>query len=356
MSQKKIHFALVGCGRISTKHADAITRELKAHAKLVAVCDADGERASATGKAYKVPSYTDYHRMMKEHPEIDVVNVLTPSGDHATHVIDLSTYGKHIVVEKPMALGLADAEAMIRACDRAGVHLFVVKQNRYNLAVAQLKDALRADRLGKPVLGTVRVRWCRRQSYYDQDSWRGTWAKDGGVLANQASHHIDLLTWMLGDVESVFAYGATRLVNIETEDTAVAVLRFTSGALGIIEATTATRPTDLEGSLSVLGENASVVVGGFAVNELQTWNFADEEGSPKKKKVAEKPPNVYGFGHIAFLEGVIKSIRTGKMSAVDGLEGMKSLMLINAMYESMATGKEVRVFYRPRHLRLGQPA
>src|SRR5205814_6206791 len=162
-------------------------------------------------------------------------------------------YKKHIMVEKPMALTLTDADRMIAACDQAGIKLFVVKQNRFNVPVMKLREALEAGRFGRLVLGTVRVRWCRTQAYYDQDAWRGTWALDGGVLSNQASHHIDVLEWMMGDVDSVFAKSTTALVKIEAEDTAVVVLKFKSGALGVIEATTAARPRDLEGSVSILG-------------------------------------------------------------------------------------------------------
>ena len=163
---------------------------------------------------------------------------------------------------------------MIEACDKHGVKLFVVKQNRFNVPVVQLRKALDQGRFGKLIMGTVRVRWCRPQAYYDQDSWRGTWAYDGGVLTNQASHHVDLLEWMMGDVESVFAKSKHALADIEAEDTAVVILKFRNGALGVIEATTAIRPKDLEGSISILGETGSVEVGGFAVNEMKTWNFS----------------------------------------------------------------------------------
>src|SRR3954466_16028466 len=178
--------------------------------------------------------------------DIDAVAVLTPSGMHPQHAIACARAGKHVVVEKPMALRLQDGDDMIRACDEAGVKLFVVKQNRFNVSIVKAREALDAGRFGHLVLGTVRVRWCRDQEYYDQDAWRGTWALDGGVLSNQASHHVDLLQWMFGPVESVFAKTSTALGDIEAEDTAVVVLKFRSGALGIIEATTATRPVDLE--------------------------------------------------------------------------------------------------------------
>ena len=203
--------------------------------------------------------------------------MLTPSGAHCANVLDLVQYGRPLVVEKPLALRLEDADRMIEACDAHGVKLFVVHQNRYNPPIVKAREALEQGRFGRLVLGTVRLRWTRDQAYYDSESWRGTWAHDGGVFMNQAVHHIDMLTWFMGNVESVRSMAATRLVKIEAEDTGVAVLRFNSGALGVLEATTATRPKDLEGSISILGEKGSVVIGGFFMNELVTWNFADKQ-------------------------------------------------------------------------------
>jgi len=204
-------------------------------------------------------------------------------------------------------------------------------------------------------MGTVRVRWTRPQEYYDMDKWRGTWAMDGGVLSNQASHHIDLLEWMLGEVESVFAKSATALVDIEVEDTAVVILKFTNGALGIIEATTAARPKDLEGSISILGEHGTVEIGGFAVNELKTWNFtADLPGDQEvKEKYSVNPPDVYGFGHQVYYEHVVDCIDHDRHQLVDGLEGRKSLELISAIYESIETGQEVKLRFQPKECRLG---
>ena len=337
-----LKFALVGCGRIAQRHADLLGNRHIAQASLSAVCDEVRERAESMGAKYGVPAYTDMDEMMQKE-KVDVVSVLTPSGLHAAHVIRLAKHRKHIIVEKPMALDLDDADAMIAACDEAGIKLFVVKQNRYNVPVQKLRQALEAGRFGKLVLGTVRVRWCRTQDYYDQASWRGTWKMDGGVFANQASHHVDLLEWMMGGVESVYAKGATALVKIETEDTGVAILKFRNGALGIIEATTATRPKDLEGSISILGEKGTVEIGGFAVNEMKVWNFA--EPTPEDRDVLEKykqnPPNVYGFGHQAYLDHVVEAIVHDRPALVDGLEGRKSLELILSMYESIATGREV---------------
>ncbi|PXX97656.1 Gfo/Idh/MocA family protein [Halomonas sp. LBP4] len=350
-----LRFALVGCGRITVRHSELLGKGLVSGASLAAVCDVNEQKAAEIGGRYKVPYYCDMHEMMSRE-DVDVVVVLTESGNHANHVIDLAPYRRHIVVEKPMALTLPDAEAMIRACDLNGIKLFVVKQNRFNLPVRKLREALEAGRFGKLVMGTVRVRWCRPQAYYDQDAWRGTWALDGGVLTNQASHHIDLLEWMMGEVESVYALSHTALVDIETEDTAVVALRFANGALGLVEATTAIRPKDLEGSLSVLGEKGSVEIGGFAVNEIKHWNFVEpsEEDEEVLSKYSVNPPNVYGFGHKEYYEHVVDCIVNDTQQLVDGLEGRKSLELITAIYESVETGKEVRLRFRPMLCKLGQ--
>ncbi len=349
-----LKFGLIGCGRIAKRHSDLLGRDQIDGAKLIAVCDIQAGRAQVLGAEHSVPAYTDMDDMMSNE-DVDVVVVLTDSGSHAEHVVSLSSYGKHILVEKPMALTIDDADQMIRACDENGVRLFVVKQNRFNVPVVKLREALEAGRFGKMVLGTVRVRWSRDQLYYDQDSWRGTWAYDGGVLANQASHHVDLLEWMLGDVESVFAKSTTALVDIETEDTICVVLKFRNGALGIIEATTAIRPKDLEGSISILGEGGTVVIGGFAVNRMETWNFVEQVADDEDvlESYSVNPPNVYGFGHQAYYEHVVNAILTDTPQLVDGLAGRKSLELIHAIYESVETGEEVRLRFSPRLCRLG---
>jgi UDP-N-acetyl-2-amino-2-deoxyglucuronate dehydrogenase len=351
----ELNFALVGCGRIAKRHAELLGHRQIGNARLVAVCDLKPERAQALGKQFGVPAYADMHEMMRAQ-RVDVVSVLTESGLHADHVVALAPYKAHIVVEKPMALTLRDADRMIAACDQAGVKLFVVKQNRFNVPVVKLREALEAGRFGKLVLGTVRVRWCRPQSYYDQDSWRGTWAMDGGVLSNQASHHIDMLEWMMGEVDTVHAMSATALVDIEAEDTAVVTLRFQSGALGVIEATTATRPRDLEGSISVLGEKGSVEIAGFAVNEMRVWNFAAPLPGDAEvmQKYSVNPPNVYGFGHQAYYEHVVDCIANNRKHLVDGLEGRKSLELISAIYESIETGRAVQLRFNPNRCRLGE--
>lgn len=352
-----INFALLGCGRIAQRHADLLGSGQIAGAQLVAVCDTQRERAEAYGAKYGVPAF-DTPDALLAMPGIDIVSVLTPSGMHPDHTIAVATAGRHVLVEKPMALRLDDADRMIRACDAAGVKLFVVKQNRFNVPVVKAREALDAGRFGKLVLGTVRVRWCREQAYYDHDSWRGTWAEDGGVIANQASHHIDMLEWFMGDVESVHARMTTALVKIEAEDTAVATLKFKNGALGVIEATTAARPKDMEGSLSILGEKGAVEIAGFAVNKIRTWQFC--EPLPVDADVMEKfsvnPPNVYGFGHQAYYEHVVDCLADGRAALVDGLQGRRSLELISALYESVETGREVQMRFNPRHCRLGQAA
>jgi UDP-N-acetyl-2-amino-2-deoxyglucuronate dehydrogenase len=349
-----LNFALVGCGRIAKRHAELLGLGQIKGAKLAAACDLVEDKARKIGEQFSVPYYSDMHHLM-QNEKVDVVVVLTESGNHAKNVVDLAAYGKHIVVEKPMALTLDDADAMIQACDKFGAKLFVVKQNRFNVPVVKLREALEQGRFGKLVLGTVRVRWCRPQEYYDQAPWRGTWAMDGGVLTNQASHHVDMLEWMMGDVESVFARSATVLANIEAEDTAVVTLKFSNGALGVIEATTATRPKDLEGSISVLGEGGTVEIAGFAVNKMKTWDFV--EAMPGDADVMEKysvnPPNVYGFGHQAYYEYVVNCISNNGPHLVDGFVGRRSLELINAIYESIETGNEVYLRFRPKHGKLG---
>jgi predicted dehydrogenase len=292
----KVRFALVGCGNISKKHVQAIQDGIEG-AELAAVCDKVKARAEVYAKKFDIPCFTDAREMMRQAGDrIDIVNILTPSGLHVENVLELVEFHKPLVVEKPIALKLDEADRIIHACDRNGVKIFVVHQNRYNLPVIKAMEALEQGRFGKLVMGTVRLRWKRDQAYYDAEKWRGTWAYDGGVFTNQASHHIDMLTWFMGGVESVTAVGVTRLVNIECEDTGAAILRFNSGAIGIIEVTTATRPKDLEGSISILGEKGSVVIGGFFMNELQTWVFEDHQ--PIDDVIFEKyAKNPEGWGY-----------------------------------------------------------
>jgi predicted dehydrogenase len=349
-----LKFALLGCGKIAVRHANLLASGDIDGATLASVCDVNPAQAETFGKRYGVPFFIDVDEMMR-FVNPDVISVLTPGGSHAKNTIQLASYGKPIVVEKPMALTLDDADDMLAACDENGCKLFVVKQNRFNVPVLKLRAALEAGRFGRLVMGSVRVRWSRRQAYYDAAKWRGTWAEDGGVLANQASHHLDLLQWMMGDIESVKAMSRTALVDIEAEDTAIALLKFSGGALGVIEATTATRPVDLEGSLSILGEKGSVVIGGFAANEIVSWNFEDEseEDTRVREHFASNPPDDFGFGHRAYYEHIVSCLNGSSPAVVDGEEGRRSLELITALYESIETGREVEFPFQPKHCRLG---
>jgi predicted dehydrogenase len=349
--EKKIKFAIIGCGAISKKHLVSITRI--PDAQLVCVCDINGAMAKKVGEEYKVPYFTDPHKMAAE-CDFDVFSILIPSGTHAETVLDLIKYKKHFIVEKPISLKIEDADKMIQACDAEGVNIYVAQQNRFNTPIQKLKEAITSGRMGKLVLGSIKVRWCRTQDYYNEKPWRGTWEYDGGVLTNQASHHIDMLVWMMGEVESVMSMTTTRLVNIEAEDTGVVILRFKSGALGVIEATTAIRPKDLEGSISVLGEKGSVVIGGFFMNELVTWNFTDKKPLDDEMfAIYGKNPEGFAWNHTEFIKDVIASIKNKKKGLIDGLEGRKSLELINAIYESAETNKEVFLKFKPKRCKLG---
>jgi UDP-N-acetyl-2-amino-2-deoxyglucuronate dehydrogenase len=349
-----LKFALIGCGNIARKHAHVL-REHVDGATIGAFVDLDRSRAEKFSKEYGAPAFGSVPEMMRALGDgIDVFSVLTPSGTHAANVVDLAEYGRPIVVEKPLALRLDDADRMIEACDNHGVKLFVVHQNRYNVPIVKAREALQQGRFGRLVLGSIRLRWTRDQAYYDSESWRGTWEHDGGVFMNQAVHHIDMLTWFMGHVDSVRSLAATRLVKIECEDTGVAVIRFNSGALGVLEATTATRPRDLEGSLSILGEKGSVVIGGFFMNELVTWSFDHKQ--PIDDVIFErygKNPAGLGYNLGEYLRDVIAAIRGEKAAVVDGLEGRKSLELITALYESIETNADVQVRFRPSKCRLG---
>lgn len=349
-------FALIGCGRIAQKHAEILSSSQVEGCSLAAVCDLIPERARVLGEKHQVPWFKDLHKMMLSlGDQIDIVSILTPSGNHAECCFQLLKYRKHILVEKPISLNLSDSEKMIHACENAGVRLFIVKQNRFNIPVQKLHKAITNKRFGKIFLGTARMRWARKQSYYDLDEWRGTWAYDGGVFTNQASHYIDLLYWMLGDVQSVFAKSVTALANIEVEDTGIALLKFRCGALGVIEATTATRPNDLEGSISILGEKGTVEIDGFSLNKVKTWQFEDDHSleSEHLNLWHENPPNVYGFSHARFLNEVAKAIRADQPGPLEGKAGQKSLEIITAIYQSIEEGREVFIEQGVTSLKLG---
>lgn len=343
---------LIGCGRIAQRHAALLGENQIEGAQLCAVCDTIPVKAMLLAEKYDVAGYTSMDVMMREAVP-DIVSVLTPSGMHAEHVIHLAQFGKHIIVEKPIALTVSDADAMIQACDVMNIYLAVVKQNRYNLPIVQLKQVIINGRFGKLILGAVRVRWCRHQNYYDD--WHGSWAWAGGVLANQAIHHIDALLWMLGPIESVFGYSKTALAQAEVEDTLVAILRFQNGALGTVEATTCARPKDTEGSLSILGERGLVDIGGFALNKTLNWQFDPELPEDVAiRQYSENPPDVYGFGHRAFYNDVITHIQQGKEPPIGWKEGREALAVVTAIYESIETRRPIRVNLPTPHCRLGK--
>jgi UDP-N-acetyl-2-amino-2-deoxyglucuronate dehydrogenase len=351
---RKKRFAIVGCGTIAKKHVYTIHKYID-NAEIVAFCDIRSERAREFANQTSACAFSSIRDMMQSMSgDIDIVSVLTPSGLHCGNILELVRYQKPLVVEKPIALRLDDADKIIRACDAHGVKIFVVHQNRYNLPIVKAHEALKQGRFGKLVMGTVRLRWKRDQAYYDAADWRGTWTYDGGVFMNQASHHVDMLSWFMGDVESVSAIGVTRLLDIECEDTGAAILRFASGAIGVIEATTATRPKDLEGSISILGEKGSVVIGGFFMNELTTWEF--EEKQPIDDVIFEmstRNPDAWGYNLGEYLRDVIRSVENNRAGLVDGLEGRKSLELVSAIYESIETGREIALRFSPKRCKLG---
>ncbi len=338
--------ALVGCGRISKNHFEAIERI--EGLSLSAVSDSDESRAREAGARYDVPWFTSYDKMLAQAP-CDAVTVATPSGLHPQQGIAAARAGKHVISEKPMAISLAGADALVQACDAAGVHLFVVKQNRLNPAVQLLKRAVDNGRFGRLYVANCTVRWTRPQEYYDQAPWRGTWEFDGGAFMNQASHYVDLIQWLVGPVESVIAKTATLARRIETEDTGAAVLKFRNGALGVLEVTMLTHPRNLEGSITLLGEKGTVKIGGTAVNKVEHWSFADYDDDDKLVDAAStSPPTVYGFGHEGYYRNVLAVLRGEATPDTDGRAGRKSLELILGIYESAKTGREV-----PLPLRVG---
>ncbi|GAB6045535.1 Gfo/Idh/MocA family oxidoreductase [Caminibacter profundus] len=328
--RENLKIAIIGCGRISKKHLEAIKEN---DLELVAVCDINLERAKKIG----VPYYKDYKEMLKKE-DIDIISILTPSGMHYFHALDILEFKKHLIIEKPITLRYFEAEDLVDRAKKLGVKIFTVKQNRFNLPIKKLKEIIESKKLGEIFLATTRVRWARTQKYYDMDSWRGTWKLDGGVIANQAIHHLDLLLYLVGDIESIYAKSINAFAKIEAEDTAVATIRFKSGALGTFEATTATRPKDIEGSISVLGSKGMVEIGGFAANKIVKWEVEEEINV---KKFSQNPDNVYGYGHIEFYKDVIESIKTNKRGICEMEEGVKSVKVMNAMYESIEKNKEI---------------
>jgi UDP-N-acetyl-2-amino-2-deoxyglucuronate dehydrogenase len=331
--------ALVGCGRISMNHFDAI-RKVDG-LRLSAVSDADETRARAAGEALDVPWFASYADMLAK-AKSDVVTIATPSGLHSAHGVAAARAGKHVITEKPMAITLEQADALVDACDAAGVKLFVVKQNRLNPSVQLLKRAVDKGRFGRIYLANSTVRWNRPQDYYDAAPWRGTWEFDGGAFMNQASHYVDLIQWLVGPVESIVAKTATQARRIEAEDSGVAVLKFRNGALGVIEVNVLTHPRNWEGSLTIIGEKGTAKIGGTAVNKVEHWAFAEYDDDDKLvEAAATTPPSVYGFGHEGYYRNVLSVLRGEAQPETDGRAGRKSLEVILGIYESAKTGRDV---------------
>lgn len=338
-SEQAFAIALVGCGRISRNHFDAIRKV--AGLRLGAVCDSVEARAREAGEELGVPWFTNYATMLSK-GECDAVTVCTPSGLHAQHGAAAARAGKHVITEKPMAITLEQADALVQACDDAGVQLFVVKQNRLNPSVQLLKRAVDKGRFGRIYLANTTVRWNRPQEYYDSASWRGTWEFDGGAFMNQASHYVDLLQWLVGPVESVIAKTATQARRIEAEDSGVAVMRFRNGAIGVIEVNVLTYPRNWEGSITIVGEKGTAKIGGTAVNKVEHWTFAEYDDDDKLiEAAATNPPSVYGFGHEGYYRNVLAVLRGEAQPDTDGRAGRKSLELILGIYASAKSGRDV---------------
>ncbi|NDG40430.1 MAG: gfo/Idh/MocA family oxidoreductase [Betaproteobacteria bacterium] len=345
VTDRKLRFALVGCGRISANHLDALALHAE-RAELVAVCDSDPAALAAAVTRTGAQGFAQYAQMLAQAGSlgVDCVVLATPSGLHARQVTEAAQAGLHVMTEKPMATRWADGLAMVRACDEARVRLFVVKQNRRNRTLLLLRQAIQAGRFGRIYMVTVNVFWSRPQSYYDSAAWRGTWEFDGGAFMNQASHYIDLLDWMVGPVESVMAYTGTLARDIEVEDTGVAALRWRSGAMGSVNVTMLTHPKNLEGSITILGENGSVRVGGVAVNKIEHWAFAQpHEMDAGLDDASYQTTSVYGFGHPLYYDNVIRTLRGECEPETDGREGLKTLELLIAMYLSARDGKRVNL-------------
>jgi UDP-N-acetyl-2-amino-2-deoxyglucuronate dehydrogenase len=340
ITDRPIRFALAGCGRIANNHFGAFEQH-RDRAQLVAVCDVLPSPLEQAAKRTGARPYVSYQEML-EKSGADVIVLSTPSGLHPTQAIQAADAGKHVVTEKPMATRWADGKRMVSACDDAGVRLFVVKQNRRNATLQLLKRAVDKKRFGRIFMATINVFWTRPQEYYDSAKWRGTWEFDGGAFMNQASHYIDLLDWLIGPVESVQAYTATLARNIQVEDTGVMSVRWRSGALGSVSVTMLTYPQNLEGSITIIGETGTVRIGGLAVNEIQHWEFADQDPDDAKIKGASyETTSVYGFGHPLYYDNVIKVMRGEAEPETDGREGLRSLEILVATYLSARDGQRV---------------
>jgi len=340
INDRKIRIAVIGAGRIAKNHFGAIQQHTD-HLELSAVCDTNPERLKTASEEHGAPGYRSLKDLLTSNDKPDIVTLCTPSGLHPEQAILAAEHGVHVMTEKPMATRWQDGVRMVRACDEAGVHLFVVKQNRRNATLQLLKRAVSEKRFGRIHMVHMNVFWTRPQAYYDQDKWRGTWEFDGGAFMNQASHYVDLFDWLIGPVEKVQAMVSTHR-DIEVEDTGVLNVRWRNGALGSMAVTMLTYPKNLEGSITILGEKGSVRVGGVAVNDIQLWEFDEPRDYDEDVKAANyETTSVYGFGHPLYYKNVVDVMRGDAAPETDGREGLRSLELLIAAYLSARDGQTV---------------
>ncbi len=336
---QKIKIAVVGCGRISKNHFGSI-EQLDSEFELVAVCDNNPSVLVAHTTQYKVPGYLSLDELL-EKENLDLVTLCTPSGIHASQTIKAAKARVHVITEKPMATKWEDGLAMVKACDEAGVRLFVVKQNRRNSTLQLLKRAADEKRFGKIHMVHINVFWNRPQEYYDRASWSGTWDMDGGAFMNQATHYVDLLHWVVGPVEKVHAMTSTHR-DIDVEDTGVVNFKWRNGALGSMAVTMCTYPQNLEGSITILGGKGTVRIGGMAVNDIQEWSFSESRDYDGEVDNANyQTSSVYGFGHPPYFQNVADVLRGKAEPETDGREGLKSLELLISIYRSSRDCKEI---------------
>ena len=337
---QKVKLGLIGCGRISKNHLDAVSQIPEA--EFVAVCDCISDKAQKVAAEYGITKiYTDHHEMLKNE-ELDLVSICTPSGMHPQMGIDVANAKVNVLTEKPMAINIEAADRLIKACDDNHVKLFVVKQNRLNSTMQLLKRAIEKNRFGRIYMAQANVFWQRPQAYYDAEKWRGTWEFDGGAYMNQASHYVDAIYWLLGNVDSVSAFTATMARKIEAEDTGSAILQFRSGIIASINVTMLTYPKNFEGSITIIGEKGTVKVGGVAVNKIEKWEFDEYDDDDRiAMDTNYVPPNVYGFGHNPYYRNVADVLLGKAEPSTDGRDGRKSVEIIQAIYRSAKTGKKV---------------
>lgn len=336
-----VNFAIVGCGHIAHKHAEAVTKAEGAN--LVAVCDTDPSKMEPFIEQYNVKGYTQLSELLKN-DEVDVINICTPSGFHANIAVESANAKKHIVVEKPIAMTLEDTDAIINACKENNVKLSVVHPNRFRPVMIELKKAMDEQKLGKLSHANATVRWNRNDQYYKQAPWRGTKQFDGGVLMNQAIHNLDLILWLMGDVEEIYSMEATRLRDIESEDVSTGVIRFKNGALGIVEAATTIYPSNLEETISVFGETGTIKVGGKTASLVEHWNVQDMTDAAVNDIVETVKNDPIGKpGHLCIIEDMVEAIKEDRDPIVTGLDGRKALELVLAFYESANSNKPVKI-------------